>query len=213
MDVNAIQQRSRYLRHIALNDGRGALAFAGAVVEISTRAWIHGRREHEPRRKSKRHGGTSNANRTIFQRLTHDFQDVAGKFGKFVEEKNTVMRERYFSRAWDRAAADQSCVGNRVVRRTKWTHANQSGTCIEHSGNAVDLGRLQRFLEGKWRQDGRHPFREHGLTRSWGPDHQNVVAARARNFECPLGRLLSTNIFKINRKMLRFCEQLLAVNA
>src|ERR1039457_5644515 len=45
------------------------MAFAAAVVVKSARTRIHSRSQHKPRRESQRHGGPSDADRTVFERL------------------------------------------------------------------------------------------------------------------------------------------------
>ena len=97
------------------------------------------------------------------------------------------------------AAADQSGVGNGVVRgERKGRTPHQSGAGIEHAGDAVNLGGLQRFFKGEGRQDGRHAFGEHGLAGAWRADHQDVVAAGAGDFERALGGLLAANVFEVD---------------
>ena len=85
-----------------------------------------------------------------------------------------------------------------MVRRAKGAHADQSGSGVEHSGYAVNLGRLQRFFESERRQDGRHALRQHGLARSGRADHQNVVASGAGDFEGALGGLLAAHVFEVH---------------
>src|SRR6266436_4601073 len=125
----------------------------------SAGTWIHGRGKHKSRWKGERHGGASDAYGAVFERLAHDFKNVARKFRKFVEEQNAVVRERNLPRPRDRPTANQACVRNGVMRRTERTQADQSSPRVEHAGHAVNLGGLERFFESKGRQDGRHAFR------------------------------------------------------
>src|ERR1019366_1076738 len=90
--------------------------------------------------------------------------------------------------------------------------ADQSGARVEHAGHTVNLGGLERFFEGKGRQDGRHAFRKHGFSGSWRADHQNVMTASAGDFEGALGGLLAANVFEIDREVLRLAEQLIGVD-
>ena len=76
----------------------------------------------------------------------------------------------------------------------------------------MNLRRLQRLFKRKWRQDGRHAFRQHRLARARRPDHQNVVTAGASNFQSSLGCLLPANIFKIHDIMLGFVQQTVTIN-
>ena len=162
--------------------------------------------------KCQRHGRPGDANRPIFQRLAHHFEHVAREFRQFVEKQDSVVRQRYLARPRNRSAADQACVGDRVMRRAKRSHPDQARARVEHARHAVNLRRLQSFFERKRRQNGRHPFRQHGLAGTGGTNHQNVVTARAGHFEGALGGLLAANIFEIRREMLRLRQQLIGVD-
>ena len=98
-----------------------------------------------------------------------------------------------------------------MVRRAEGTHAYQTGAGIEHAGDAVNFGRLERFLKCEGWQNGRHPLGEHRLARAWRADHQDVVPGTA-DLQCALGRLLAANAFEVNRVMLRLAQQRVAVN-
>ena len=90
MDVDAVKQRSGNLRHVALNHRRSAMALAAAVVEISAGTRVHRGSQHEAGRKGERHGGAGDANGAVFERLAHDFQDIAGELRKFVQKKTPL---------------------------------------------------------------------------------------------------------------------------
>jgi hypothetical protein len=94
------------------------------------------------------------ANSTILERLAHDLQDIAWKFGQLIQKQNAVVGPRNFAGAWHRAASNQSGVGNGVVRRAEGANTNQPGAGIKHAG----LRGFQGFLKAKRRQDGGHPL-------------------------------------------------------
>ena len=75
----------------------------------------------------------------------------------------------------------------------------KSGARIEHAGDAVDLGGLQRFFKTKRRQDGGHALGQHGLAGARRADHQDVMAAGAGHFEGALGGVLAADIFEVDR--------------
>ncbi len=89
--------------------------------------------------------------------------------------------------------------------------ADQSRRRIQHSRNAMYLRRLQRLFEGQRRQDRRNSLRQHCFARSRRPDHQDVVSARARDFQRTFGRHLPTHIFEVDRKVLHALEDLLRI--
>jgi hypothetical protein len=62
----------------------------------------------------------------------------------------------------------------------------------------VDLGGLDRLLEGHRRQNRGQPLGEHRLARAGRPDHQDVVTAGCRDLERALGLLLSFDLAEID---------------
>jgi hypothetical protein len=93
---------------------------------------------------------------TVFQWLTHDLEHVARKLWQFVQEQDAIVRQRDLARTRNGSAANESSVGNRVVRRAKRAHADQSSAGIEHAGNTVNLGGLEGLFKGERRQDRGH---------------------------------------------------------
>ena len=61
----------------------------------------------------------------FFQRLTQRFQNVSFEFGQFVEEKNSVMRQRNLSGRGIDAATEQTSIAHGVVGRAKGAARNQ----------------------------------------------------------------------------------------
>ncbi len=71
----------------------------------------------------------------------------------------------------------------------------------------MDLGCLQRFLEGKRRQDGRHALGQHSFSGAGRADHQDVVASGTGNFDGPLRGLLAADVLEVDEELLRFAQQ------
>ena len=109
-----------------------------AVVVEAAGAGVHGG-EHEAGGKGERTCGAGNADGAVFERLAHDFEDAAGEFRELVEEQHSVVSEGDLAGARDGASADESRVGDGVVRDAEGTNADQAGSGIENSGHAVDL--------------------------------------------------------------------------
>lgn len=103
------------LGDVVLDERRGAVALAGSVVEVAAGAGVHGGGEHEGGGEAERHGGACDDDVAVFEGLAHDFEDVAGEFGEFVEKEDAVVCEGDFAGAGDDAAADESGIGNGVV--------------------------------------------------------------------------------------------------
>ena len=127
------------------------MAFARLVVEVAAGAGIHGRRQHEARREAERHGGARDGDRAVFERLAHHLEHVARKLRQLVQKEHAVVRQRNFAGARNDAAADQPGVGDGVVRRAERALRHQPGRGIEHAGDGMNLGGLERLFKGERR--------------------------------------------------------------
>ena len=133
---------------------------------------------------------------------------LRGKLGQLIEEEQAIVSEGNFAGTGNDAAADESGVGDGVVRRAEGTLGNEAGRGIEHSGDGVDLGGLERFFKSERRKDRRQTFGEHRLAGAGRADHENVVAAGGGDLECTLGGLLTANVFEVDGEMLQLAEEL-----
>jgi hypothetical protein len=99
----------------------------------------------------------------VFKRLAHDFEYVARKLRELVEEEKTVVRQGDFSGARNDTATDKAGVGDRVVRRAERALCDETLGGVEDSGDGVNLGSFEGFLEGERRQDGGQAFCQYGF--------------------------------------------------
>jgi len=81
----------------------------------------------------------------VLKRLAHQFQDVALKLRQFVQEQHAVMSQGNFASTRHGASANQSCVANGVMRRTKWPRADKAAVVFECPCDAVDARSFDRF--------------------------------------------------------------------
>src|SRR6266705_1687617 len=147
VNINAIQQRSRDFRNVTLDHRWCAMAFTGGVAEVPARAGIHCRRQHEPRGKRHGYGGTRNGHSAVLKRLPHDLQNVSLKLWQFVQEQHAIVPQRDFARPRNRAATDQPCIANRMVRRTERARADQPPAVLQCPRNTVNARRFNGLLE------------------------------------------------------------------
>src|SRR5258708_29851481 len=134
----------------------------------------------------------------VLKRLPENFQNIPLKLGELVQKEQAMMGQAYFAGARYCAPADQARVRNCMVWSAKRTGTNQTHAWLEHSGNAVDLGRLDSLIERQRRQDGGNALREHGLSRSRRPDHQDIVSSRGGHFDGALGVELALDVAEVN---------------
>jgi hypothetical protein len=71
------------------------------------------------------------------------------------------VRDAYFTGIWKRAAAKQTDVADGVMRRAEGSRRDKGLFGVEQPGDAVDFGRLDRFIERKRRDNGRDAFGKH----------------------------------------------------
>ncbi len=87
VNVNAVEQRAADLAQITLYRSGVAPAFARGIAVEPARARIHGRDQHEARGETKRHVRSRNGDRTFFEWLPQQLENVARKLWKFVQEQ------------------------------------------------------------------------------------------------------------------------------
>ena len=63
--------------------------------------------------------GTRDHDRPILKRLAQAVEDLGREFGKFIQEKDTVVGEGNLTGTGTYAAADESSHGCRMVRRAE----------------------------------------------------------------------------------------------
>ena len=90
---------------VTLHLDRTAAAFAFEIAEISARARIHCRDQHEFARESQTSGCARDRHFSVFQWLAHHFERGAFEFRQLIEKKNAVIRQAHFARRRERSAA------------------------------------------------------------------------------------------------------------
>jgi hypothetical protein len=120
--------------------------------------------------------------------------------GKVVEcaARLMVMGQRDFPRLRYGAAADHARVGDRVVRTAEGPGAEERLSRRQPAAGGVDAGRLQALVRRQWRHDGRQPSGEHRLAAPRRTEHQDVVPTSRGHGECPLGKLLTLYVGKVD---------------
>ena len=134
----------------------------------------------------------------IFEGLAEGFENVAAKFGHFVEEQHTVVGEGYFAGFGGFAATDDCGVASGVMRRSEWSPPDKPIGVAGFSGRAVDAGDFDCFSEGEGREDCGEPPGEHGFAGSGWAGHEDVVASGGGNFEGTNGLGLTFDVVKID---------------
>ena len=122
------------------------------------------------------------------------------------------MSQRDLARAGNGASADQASIADGVVGRTEGTSADQSRAIFKGAGDAVNAGGLDGFVEGHWREDRGNALGEHGFPGSRGADEQDVVTARASDFEGTLGGLLAVHVAHIDGVPSGFTQNLVRID-
>ena len=108
------------------------------------------------------------------------------------------MGEAHLAGPRIRPAADQPRVRDGVVRRPERPARDERLSQRQNSGDRMNLGRLQRLVEAHLGEDRRKASRQHGLAGPRGTDQQDVMPARRRDLERPLGMRLPPHLREIN---------------
>ena len=132
---------------------------------------------------------------------------LRGNSGSSSRKSRPLCARRDLAGARDHAAADQAGVGDGVVRRAEGAVGDQAAVRVEHAGDGVDLGGLERFFEAQRREDRRQALGQHGLAGAGRADHQDVVAAGGGDFERALGDVLAADVLEVVGKVLQLVEK------
>ena len=153
--VDAVQQRPGDAAPVLLDLFGGAGAGPPRVAEITARAGVHGRHQHHPAWVSNRAGRPGDGDPALFQGLAQHLQGGTLELRQLVQEEDPVVGQAYLAGPGVGAAADETGVGDGVVRVPEGPHRDQGLAGPEAPHDAVDLGGLQGLLKTERRQDRR----------------------------------------------------------
>ena len=123
------------------------------------------------------------------------------------------MGQGDLSRLREASSSNQGHVADRMMRRTKRPNADQRSILAQLSGDAVNLRRLQCFIQCQWRKDRRQALGQHRLAGTRRSDEYQVVPARSRHLHSAFNVLLTLHVGEIEfRPSLALGEFLLHVN-
>jgi len=162
------------------------------------RARVHRGDEHELGWERDAASGAGDGYLSVFERLAHDFERGSLELGELIEKQDAVMGEAYFPGRGNSGAAEETDVGDGVMRRTEWSRRDKRLLAIQHPGNAVDLRALDRFFERHRRHDRRDPFRQHRFSGPGRADHEQIVAAGDGDFDGALDVSLAFYVGEID---------------
>ena len=111
------------------------------------------------------------------------------------------MSERDFTRAWRRAAADQSRDRRRVVRSTKGSLRKEPLTFPQPPRDRPNGGGLDCFFERGRRQQARNALRQHGLARPGRPNQKSAVRSGGGDLQRALASALAAHLGKIDPRV------------
>src|SRR6185369_7670581 len=177
VQIDAIEQRAGDALTITLHLHGPAPAFALEIAEVTARTGIHCGHQHELGWKRDTPRRARHSDLPILERLTHHFQCRSFELRQFIQKKHTVVSDTYFARIRKRSAAKQTDVADGVMRRPERSRRHKGLFGVEQSSDAVNLGRLDRFIERKRWDDCWDAFRQHRFSRTRRADHEDIVTA------------------------------------
>ena len=191
-EVDPVHERTAEAALVARELQRRAGA---AVGRPGARAAVARRHHDRVRREVERALPARDLDAPLLERLPQGVDGAARELGQLVEEEDAPVRERDLAGHRPRAAPDEALRGDRVVRRAEGPLGREPP--VADPGGAVHLGDLERLLEARRRQDSGEATGEHGLAGSGRADHEQVVPARGRDLERPLGVLLAAHVGEV----------------
>ena len=110
------------------------MALAGAVVEISAGAGVHGGDQHEARGKVSDMAARAMVTVPSSSGWRMTSSTLRGNSGSSSRNSTPLCARRDFAGPRDDAAADQAGIGDGVVRRAERARADQPGAGVQHAG-------------------------------------------------------------------------------
>jgi hypothetical protein len=212
VQINAIHQRPTEARTVFLDLLRRADTLAPLVHQVPARARVHRHDEEKSGRETQRHGRATDSHHPILKGLTKNLEGRAGHFRHLVQEQDAIVRDRNFTRVGDTAPAYQRRSRDGVVGRSKRAGGHQRLTGVQQTGDTVDFGGFQAFIQTHAGQNGGEPFGQHGFTAAGTADQEHVVHRGGGNFERALGVALPFYVLKVHVVILVLAENLFSVN-
>ncbi len=82
----------------------------------------------------------------------------------------------------------------------KRSFTDQTKLRLAQTSDAPNPGDVNRLLSLQGRKDAPQPPRQHGLSRSGGPDHEQVMASRGHDLQHTFGLAVTRNIGKVEQR-------------
>ncbi len=195
--IDAIEDGSGDLFLVTLDLAGKTFAgsFFGAKKAAGTR--IGGSDENELGRIAHGTRGSGDLDDAIFHGLTKAFENVTGKFREFVEEKDTSMGERDFSRHGFGAAANKTNTGSGVVRVAKGAGGDDGVSWGNVAGDGVDFGNFNGFGLGKIGKNTGKSASHHGFTGSRSTEKKYIMSPTGGDFQSPFSLFLATDFGEV----------------
>lgn len=105
-EIDAVEDGSRELMAVGLDLIGGAGTGVGRITEMAAGAGIHSGNKHKISGVGGMTAGAGNRDGFVLEGTAKGLKDRAGEFGKLVQEENTMMGERNFTRSGGGATAD-----------------------------------------------------------------------------------------------------------
>src|SRR5262245_29476574 len=100
---------------------------------------------------------------SALRRLAHRRQHRTIELRQLVEEGNAVMGKGDLAGTGDGATANETGVGDGMVRGAEGAAGEEGGVGREEPGDGVELGYFEGLGEGEWRQDSGEAAGEHRI--------------------------------------------------
>ena len=213
MQIDTIEQRPGNALTISLHLDWAATAFAFEIAEVAARTWIHRCDQHELGRERDAASRARHCHFPVLKRLAHYLQCRSFKLGQLIEKKDAVVSEADFAGIWKRAATEQANIADRMMRIAKRSCGDEGFFGIEQPSDAMNLGRINGFIERERRNNSRNAFGQHRFARPRRTNHQDVVTSGNRDFDGPFNVALALHVAEIEVVSLMVGEEFRQISA
>ena len=170
------------------------------VAEVPALAGVHRGHQHEFARVGYLAGCARDCELPVLHRLA-EVVEYRPEFGELVQKQHAVVRQRHFPGLGVWPAARKPHAAYRVVRRSERPPEKLVFRKLRQPRGGVYAEDFEKFVEGRQGHYRRNALCYHALPRARGPDHQQVVPARHRDFHRPADLVLPLYVGEVRHSL------------
>ena len=207
LNVYSVEQRATDFVEIFAYLTWGALAWLCRMSVVTAGARVHRGHEHHIARIVDAVFGSRDGDLSILKRLTQHLESGSRKLWEFVEKEYTIMGQTDLTGHGVGTTTHECHLRHGVVRGLEGPLCDEACAALEFTCHGVNLSCLEALGQRQWRKYAREAPGQHTFAGTWGPHHEQVVAASRRHLQRTLYALLPSHVGKVQFVLVLMCKK------